>query len=167
MLRRRELKVSWKLGEALPPSYDGGAVVSSVHVAQYAAPLRRELGEVLWVLMLDAGHRVLGHRELSSGGMRATVCDPGEVARVALLAGASAVVLVHNHPSGVVSPSPEDVTATTRVAWVCRAVGITLLDHVIVAGGGAVGGHSSAKADGWLVTLSDTAARFGVAEVVA
>ena len=50
---------------------------------------------------------------------------------------ASAIVLVHNHPSGDPTPSPEDVAMTRAVAAACDVVGVPLLDHVVVARGGA------------------------------
>jgi DNA repair protein RadC len=63
---------------------------------------------------------------------------PREVVRRALELGAAAVVLVHNHPSGDPTPSPEDVTMTRHVCRAARAVGVTVRDHVVVGNGRTV-----------------------------
>jgi DNA repair protein RadC len=62
---------------------------------------------------------------------------PRDVLGPALRDAASAIVVIHNHPSGDPEPSPEDIAMTRAVAAACDVVGVPLLDHVVVAKGGA------------------------------
>jgi DNA repair protein RadC len=71
-----------------------------------------ELKEHFKVLLLNRGNRVLGIYEVSSGGMAGTFVDPKLIFGIALKAGASYLVLSHNHPSGNLKPSTEDINIT-------------------------------------------------------
>ena len=87
--------------------------------------------EVFVAIFLDAQHRVLEYREMFRGTLTQTSVYPREVVKRALELGASAIILVHNHPSGDPSPSPEDLEVTRRLAEAGRILGVTLLDHVV------------------------------------
>lgn len=89
--------------------------------------------EQFGVVLLDVKHRVLKTRLLSVGSLDASVVHPREVFRTAVVGGAAAVVLFHNHPSGDVTPSREDVDLTRRLVAAGELMGITVLDHVILA----------------------------------
>jgi DNA repair protein RadC len=89
--------------------------------------------EELWVLALDGRHGLRAARRVASGGIHGLHVAPRDVLRVALREAASAIVLVHNHPSGDPAPSGEDVAFTHAVAHAARVVGTPLLDHVVVA----------------------------------
>jgi len=108
---------------------------TSRDVADYA---RRELlakftdKEAFWVLMLDGKHRIMAANLVSVGTLTASLVHPREVYRPAIAQGACARILVHNHPSGDPTPSPEDVEITHRLVETGRLVGIRILDHVIV-----------------------------------
>ncbi len=69
------------------------------------------------------------------GTLTASLVHPREVFGPAMREGAAAIILVHNHPSGDPTPSPEDVEITMRLSEVGRLVGIRLLDHVILGDG--------------------------------
>lgn len=84
------------------------------------------------LLALDTKHRCIALSTVSVGTVRNTFMAPREVFRDALLAGASAIVLAHNHPSGDATPSAEDRQITRRLAQSGAALGIDLLDHVVV-----------------------------------
>jgi DNA repair protein RadC len=103
-------------------------------VAEYLMP---EFGscavEQFGVLLLDTKHRVLKTRRLSVGSLDASVVHPREVFRAAVLGGAAAVVLFHNHPSGDPTPSREDRVLTRRLMAAGDLMGIDVLDHVILA----------------------------------
>jgi DNA repair protein RadC len=88
--------------------------------------------EELWLLALDGQNRLRAARRVASGGLHAMSVSPRDPLRVALREGASAFVLVHNHPSGDPSPSREDVTFTSHVAGAAEVVATPLLDHVVV-----------------------------------
>lgn len=92
--------------------------------------------EELWLLALDGQSELCGARRLASGGRHGLSVSARDVLRAALLEGATAFVLVHNHPSGDPKPSAEDVAFTHRVFVGSEAVGMPLLDHVVVARGG-------------------------------
>jgi DNA repair protein RadC len=84
------------------------------------------------VLLLDARHRVLHARVLTRGTADATPMHPRDVFREAALAGAAALVLFHNHPSGDPLPSTEDLQLTRRMIEAGELMGITVVDHVIL-----------------------------------
>lgn len=85
------------------------------------------------VLLLDARHRVLQARVLTRGTVDATAMHPRDVFREAALAGAAAIVLFHNHPSGDPLPSSEDLQLTQRMIEAGHLMGIAVVDHVILA----------------------------------
>jgi DNA repair protein RadC len=85
------------------------------------------------VLLLDSRHRVIRARLLSVGTLDASVADPREVFREAIVGGAAAIVLFHNHPSGDPTPSRDDVALTVRLASAGALMGIDVIDHIILA----------------------------------
>jgi DNA repair protein RadC len=85
------------------------------------------------VVLLDTRHGLLRTSLLSIGTIDSSVVHPREVFREAAIAGAAAVVLFHNHPSGDPSPSETDVALTARLHAAGELMGIELLDHVILA----------------------------------
>jgi DNA repair protein RadC len=89
--------------------------------------------EQFGVVLLDSKHRVVRTRLLSVGSLDASVVHPREVFRAAVLGGAAAVVLFHNHPSGDPTPSREDGELTQRLIAAGELMGIDVLDHVILA----------------------------------
>ena len=91
--------------------------------------------ESFGVAFLDARNRVIGTSILSTGGMSASVVGPREVFRSALLAGATALILFHNHPSGDVSPSHEDASITERLVEAGNLLLLKVLDHIIIGTG--------------------------------
>lgn len=88
--------------------------------------------EKFWVLCLNRRNRLRRLVEISSGTANATLAAPREVFRTAMREAASAIVCVHNHPSGDPSPSSPDVTVTRLLRDAARTVDIPLLDHVIL-----------------------------------
>ena len=108
-------------------------VASAADAARYLLP-RFGTAEVEQggVLLLDARHRVLHARVLTRGTADATPMHPRDVFREAALAGAAALVLFHNHPSGDPLPSTEDLQLTKRMIEAGELMGITVVDHVIL-----------------------------------
>jgi DNA repair protein RadC len=101
----------------------------------YQARMRDLKKEVFLALMLDGKHRMIREEPVSIGTLTAALVHPREVFGPAIREGAAALILLHNHPSGDPTPSPEDIEITTRLAEVGRLVGIQLLDHVILGDG--------------------------------
>ena len=93
--------------------------------------------EVFGVLFLDAQHRLIVFEVLFRGSVTHTSVHPREVARRALALNAAAVVLAHNHPSGVAEPSRADELSTTAIKQALALVEVRVLDHVIVGRGSA------------------------------
>lgn len=89
--------------------------------------------EQFGVMLLDTKHRVLRTTVLSIGTLDASIVHPREVFREATLAGAAALVLFHNHPSGDPHPSDEDVRLTERLVAAGVLMGINVIDHLILA----------------------------------
>ncbi len=87
------------------------------------------------MLLLDARHRALRTVVVSTGTLDATVVHPRDVFRAAAMAGAAAIVLFHNHPSGDPTPSREDIDLTRRMAAAGELMGVDVIDHVILADG--------------------------------
>lgn len=88
--------------------------------------------EKFWVLCLNRKNRLLKQVEITSGTATSSLAHPREVFRAAIRHGATAVVCVHNHPSGDPAPSAADVQVTRQLRDAAKAVDIDLLDHVIV-----------------------------------
>lgn len=108
-------------------------------VARVVGPkLRKETREHFLVLLLNARHEVMGRETVSVGSLNASIVHPREVFRPAVVASAAATVLVHNHPSGDPEPSEEDLSITKRLVEAGELLGISVLDHVIVASRGIV-----------------------------
>lgn len=108
-------------------------------VADY---LRLQLGalphECFAVLFLDAQGRLIAMEELFRGTLSQTAVYPREVVQRALHHGAAAVILAHNHPSGVAEPSREDGLLTQRLQTALGLVDVRVFDHVVVSRGEAV-----------------------------
>lgn len=102
------------------------------------AQLRDRRNEVFCVLFLDNQHRVLAFEEMFQGTLNGTAVYPREIVKRALRHNAAAVILVHNHPSGVAEPSQADELLTNRLKEALTLVDIRLLDHLVVGDGETV-----------------------------
>jgi DNA repair protein RadC len=91
--------------------------------------------EVFTLIYLDTRHRLIACQDLFRGTIDGASVHPREVVKEALKHNAAAVILAHNHPSGVAEPSQADEIITRRVKEALALVDIRVLDHVIVAGG--------------------------------
>lgn len=88
--------------------------------------------EHLIALFLDTRHRVICTHTLSVGTANATICSQRELFRAALLSGAVAIILGHNHPSGDPTPSAADISITRDIKRAGDLLDIQLLDHVVI-----------------------------------
>jgi DNA repair protein RadC len=104
--------------------------------------LRVKLGalehEVFAVLMLDVQRRLIAYVELFRGSVAQAAVYPREVVKEALAHNAAALILVHNHPSGVAQPSRADEVITQTLKSALNLVDVRVLDHLIVAGNDVV-----------------------------
>ena len=92
-----------------------------------------ETHEVLYQLCLDRKGKLLACKRLGEGGINSAPLDVRKLVENALLSSASAVILAHNHPSGVAAPSQEDFIATDQARAALETVRVNLADHIIVA----------------------------------
>lgn len=97
--------------------------------------LKSAPSEQFLCLFLDNQHRLLADEVLFSGTVDSAAVYPREVARRALELNAVALVVAHNHPSGLAEPSVADIHITKQLAEAVNLIGVRLLDHLIVAGG--------------------------------
>ena len=97
--------------------------------------LRHEPHEVFGCLFLDTRHRVLTFEVLFQGSIDSTTVYPRQVIKRALVHNAAAVILCHNHPSGICEPSPADRVVTRRLQEALELIDVRVLDHFIVGEG--------------------------------
>lgn len=103
-------------------------------VAYFGPKLRDLTKEVFMVAFLNSAKTVVGYKKVSSGGATATIVDPSEVMRQAVMNEANSILLLHNHPSGNNNESKADVQLTERIAKSGKILGIPVDDHIIIAG---------------------------------
>lgn len=107
-------------------------------VADWARPRLAALDhEEVWLLCLDGRSGLKASTRIAQGGLHGCALTARDVLTPAVKNGAAAILLVHNHPSGDPHPSPDDIQMTSHVAKCSELIGIPLLDHVVVARGGA------------------------------
>lgn len=92
--------------------------------------------EIFAIACLDTGGNVTGVHEVSRGIVSSSLVHPREVFKRALLNNASGIICCHNHPSGDLNPSKEDIRLTERLVGVGKLIGIPILDHIIVTPNG-------------------------------
>lgn len=124
--RRRDLNVSQR-----------PLIVDSRSAFELLQPVLGDLPyEEFWLLLLDRGNRLINRYQVSQGGMHGTVADPKRIFKEALDQRASAVILCHNHPSGQLRPSTEDIMLTRKLVEGGRFLDIVVQDHLIVTSSG-------------------------------
>ena len=134
--RASSLLAALELGRRLvtEESTGGSALTDPRHVFDRMLPRLKGLRhEECWIILLDRKLRELKTVRLTVGGGSSTTIDISIVIRHALEAGASGVILVHNHPSGDPSPSRGDIRQTGFLRDACSACGLDLYDHIIIA----------------------------------
>jgi len=97
--------------------------------------LERDTQENFGILLLDNKHKIIGAELITRGTSTNTLVSPLDIFQRALLIGANALVVFHNHPSGDTTPSSEDLGLTDRIKKGCELLGLRLLDHVIIGDG--------------------------------
>lgn len=108
------------------------SISSPDDIYKYMGAVMSELDhEEFWCIMLNNAHRIISRKMISSGGMSETTVDVRMIMREALLSKSCAIVLVHNHPSGNISPSTHDFRITSKIKEACDLMGIRLLDHLV------------------------------------
>lgn len=133
-----QIKAAIELGRRLAAqSFEDRPVIHSPNDA--ADLVRYEMAaltqEQLWVLILDTRNRVLGVEKVYKGSLNSSMVRIGELFRPAIQRNAASIIVVHNHPSGDPTPSPEDVALTRGILQAGKLMDIELLDHLVIGQG--------------------------------
>ena len=92
--------------------------------------------EEFWILLLNRSNRIIHTEKISQGGVSGTVIDNRIILKIAIEKLASSIILCHNHPSGNIKPSNEDIAITKRISDASKLIDIQILDHIIVTDNG-------------------------------
>lgn len=108
------------------------SITNPGEVAKMLAYMKKLDREHFLTIHLDTRNIILGVETVSVGSLNYSIVHPRECFKAALLLNAASMILVHNHPSGALEPSDEDLALTKRMVQAGRLLGIEVLDHVIV-----------------------------------
>ncbi len=121
----------------------GGALTNPKQVSEYLIHrLRDQQREVFAIIYLDNRHQVIEYEELFYGTLNGATVHPREVVKSVLFHNAAAVIIAHNHPSGIAEPSQSDTAITLKLQEALQLIDVKLLDHLVIG-------------DGEFVSLSD------------
>lgn len=116
----------------------GSRITCRDDVQRWAASRLSDLEhEEVWILVLDGTNRLRAEYCVGRGGLHGCGLLPADILRPAVRSAATALILVHNHPSDDPTPSQEDVVMTRELVYGCRILGLALLDHVVVSRSGS------------------------------
>lgn len=88
--------------------------------------------EEFWIIYLNNSNKIINTVQLSKGGITGTLVDVRLLLKEALLVSATGIIISHNHPSGILKPSRQDVDITEKIKEACEAMDIILMDHLIL-----------------------------------
>ncbi len=111
---------------------------SKLHCAQqigehYQAKLSELSHEEAWLILVDQGLQIISEKQISQGGIQNLTLDPRLLFKQCLLNNASSFILIHNHPSGQLTPSTQDQELTLKLKKMARIMMVNFLDHIIVS----------------------------------
>ncbi len=116
-----------------------GSLSSPQQVSDYLIQqLRDRQREIFVVIYLDNRHRIIEYEELFTGTLNGASVHPREVVKNVLFHNAAAVIIAHNHPSGIAEPSQSDMLITKKIQDALKLIDVTLLDHLIIGDGNYV-----------------------------
>lgn len=132
-----EIKAAIELGRRYQkPNLAGATFCASRDVADYYRPrLKDAKQESFRCALLDTKNRIIKEEDITKGTLTASLVHPRDTFKAAVRESAAAVIFVHNHPSGDVRPSQEDILLTKRLVQAGEVLGIQVLDHIIVGDG--------------------------------
>ena len=132
-----EIKAAVELGRRYQkPSLAGASFCSSSDVAAYYRPRMKDLKkEIFQCALLDTKNKIIREEVVSVGSLSSSIVHPRDTFKAAVRESAAAVIFIHNHPSGDVRPSQEDILLTKRLIQAGEVIGIQVLDHIIIGDG--------------------------------
>ena len=108
-------------------------VKTSKDIVDYFIPYLRDIKkEIFKVILFNGKNKIIKDDTLSEGTLTKSIVHPREIIKEAIAESASALVIIHNHPSGEPQPSQDDIEITNRIISACELVGIKVLDHIII-----------------------------------
>ena len=140
-MEKSDSKKVWFLGEVKlgyhrNDDVEGSQIMCSTDAMRFFRQLMDisviEHHEEFWVGFTNRANRVIAFLQLSKGSLTGTVVDVKQIMQVCLNANACGVLVMHNHPSGNLSPSEEDKKVTQKIKAACALFDVTLLDHIIL-----------------------------------
>jgi DNA repair protein RadC len=143
-----QIKAAIELGRRL--AVEDSGPLDTIHSPGDAANLvQYEMSaleqEELWVLHLDTRNRVIGKDKTYKGSLNASMVRVGELFRTAIRQNVASIIIIHNHPTGDPTPSPEDVALTRAICSAGKLLDIDVLDHLVI---GSAGRYVSLKERG-------------------
>jgi len=126
---------SFRIVKDYHPEIGTAKITKSDNIAEYIRPFfgpEIEVFEQMFLITLNQGNNIVSVTKISQGGISGTVVDIRLVAKYALEGLATSIILVHNHPSGTLKTSSQDINLTKEVQAGMELLDITLLDHLIV-----------------------------------
>ena len=109
-----------------------GAVCSPLEIAEQCWDFRKKDKEHFAVFFLNTQNQITSREIISMGTLNTSIVHPRECFKTAILKNSASVIFAHNHPSGSLEPSAEDISVTKRLCDAGKLIGIEVLDHVIV-----------------------------------
>ncbi len=116
--------------------YPGRFINSPADAAEFVRSHLESDREKVLLLALDSKHQPTSLTTVSIGDLNTAPIHPREVFKTAILGNSAAIILAHNHPTGVTTPSKQDIDSTNRLVAAGELLGIDLLDHIIVGHNG-------------------------------
>lgn len=108
-------------------------ITSSKDVFEYFSSIMGDLNyEAFYILLLNRANKIIRDIQISEGGISGTVADPKKIFKLALDFNASSIILCHNHPSGNIKPSGDDMALTKKIKSAGDMMDISVLDHIIL-----------------------------------
>ncbi|MCK8815868.1 DNA repair protein RadC [Natroniella sulfidigena] len=134
LAKSSQLKAVAELSKRLLSAHsDLNKISSPEDIAQFMIPKLKDLHqESFQIVLLNTKNEIIGVREVFRGSLNNSIVHPREVFRPAIKKSSAAIILAHNHPSGDVTPSQEDIEVTKRLSQVGELVGIEVLDHLVI-----------------------------------
>jgi len=124
--RRIEAKNKWKINKK---------ITSPDEIARMFIPiLRDEVIEKFLVVVLGSSNKIANYKVISEGSLNSSVVHPREVFKFAVENDAASIILIHNHPSGNLEPSREDISITKKIVESGKMMDIPVFDHIIIGG---------------------------------
>jgi len=124
--RRMQSQTKWSIDKKITSPKD---------IAEFFVPiLRDELKEKFLVVCLNSANKVTKFEAISVGSLNSSVVHPREIFKFAIENSSASIILIHNHPSGNLEPSSEDIAITKKLVEAGKILNIEVLDHIIVGG---------------------------------